>query len=1255
MARKVNWRNAVQFLTVILLVIQCFASFPAKAGDDSSPLNVNDTKNVAYSIWHLNRLPEQRTTCEITVNHAGGPTYQEVSAQCGKALAESWKSTKPCVFKEIEDINNCQGYTLVSYKVGDPKSLQPYISTLWNSKVAASNLPIWLSVPGGSRYLATDIPLVLLAGHLISTQLVDASTCPSGGLLGNGAANPCGMQTARPTVVSWQNQFDSIIYQVALQYQIPPLVLKRLFIQESQFWPATQGGLYGENGLGHITELGADTLLYWNQDFYNSLCTTVYSSLTCSAGYFRLAPRDQAILRGAVIRQVRVDCPDCASGVDIEKAAKTIPVFAQALVANANQIEQVLYSFTASSARDVSSYEDLWRFTLANYNGGVGCFKNAVRNSLRQGNALRWELVAGYFSTDCRNVLEYVDHLTDTNLATTLPEISDPVVETGVMVMDMALIGEIPVTPPTATSTLLPIMSVSPTETAQPFATQIIRLITATLPADFTPQARFYPTSTLRVTPMPGVNTPTPSLAISQTPTFMPPGWFTPTIEATASPLPQQTSLPGTQTPTFIPTGEITPNIQVTPSPTLQNSPQPVTPTQANSPTPTATPTDSHFVVPTLVETTMPSVSPTPTLTPTPLPGLYASDQILVKFFGVSVIFKDAVLASVEATEVREVNKQGLYVARVDSARLASVIQALQANILVEIAEPNYQVGVLNSPSDPLFPVQNNLEKINVLEAWNVGPGTRAVSVAIIDSGSDLQHPDLLNKIWQNPGETGTDQFGVDRRINKLDDDGNGYVDDYQGWNFVRMNSVPQDDHGHGTLVSGVIGAETDNMVGIAGIAKDALLMTLKAVNSTGIGFYSDVIESIYYAVDNHAQVINLSLGGLSDSRALKQAIDYAYSNGVLVVAAAGNSGGAKVYFPAAYANVLAISASDQNNQRAADAAFGSYLDLLAPGVSIISTQLGGDYTMFSGSSAAAAHVSGVAALMAAHSQFDSAEKISEALIHTALDLDVQGPDPQTGYGLLIAGKALQYNPQIATTATATQQNAATPAATVDAAMLNILANIPLATPTLRALPLTATPSASDPHVAHTSTTSNCAACHRSHTASGSTLRTNWPEEQVCFGCHSATGSASNIQPSFYPLVNNTTTAFYKHDTTAQVSVHKPFEGSTPTDFGGTNRHVECEDCHEPHYAARAQGSAFATPEPGSAPLLKRVENGVSGVNPVYATGIVTPTNFVALNPQGGTGPGATREFQVCVKCHSSYTALPTYIPAGWQDVDRDI
>ena len=190
------------------------------------------------------------------------------------------------------------------------------------------------------------------------------------------------------------------------------------------------------------------------------------------------------------------------------------------------------------------------------------------------------------------------------------------------------------------------------------------------------------------------------------------------------------------------------------------------------------------------------------------------------------------------------------------------------------------------------------------------------------------------------------------------------------------------------------------------------------------------------------------------------------------------------------------------------------------------------------------------------------------------------------------------------------------------------------ATPNQSPLLAIRAPSAIDPHGGYSTATSSCAACHRTHTASGSILRTQMTEESVCFACHRASGASNpypgtNVQPAFTSYVN-TVTGFYVHDVASTNGVHRVNE-TAGSQFEGANRHVECEDCHEPHAAARGAASA---------PFLQREMSNVSGVDPTYmAAG--GPASYTFM-------PQAQREYQVCFKCHSSYTALPTYPPDGW-------
>ena len=188
---------------------------------------------------------------------------------------------------------------------------------------------------------------------------------------------------------------------------------------------------------------------------------------------------------------------------------------------------------------------------------------------------------------------------------------------------------------------------------------------------------------------------------------------------------------------------------------------------------------------------------------------------------------------------------------------------------------------------------------------------------------------------------------------------------------------------------------------------------------------------------------------------------------------------------------------------------------------------------------------------------------------------------------------------------------------------------LPLPTPTAPAPLPTEEPVAGEPHGDYGVMTDTCAGCHRAHTAGGAGLRKSWPEEALCFSCHAAAGSGTDVEAAF-DAVSNTPTQFFKHDVAATNGIHRVDE-SEGTDFGGANRHVECEDCHDPHASARGYTAA---------PMLQREMSHAPGADPLWnAPG--APYGYIWL-------PEAEREYQVCFKCHSSFTALPTYAPDGW-------
>jgi subtilisin family serine protease len=228
------------------------------------------------------------------------------------------------------------------------------------------------------------------------------------------------------------------------------------------------------------------------------------------------------------------------------------------------------------------------------------------------------------------------------------------------------------------------------------------------------------------------------------------------------------------------------------------------------------------------------------------------------------------------------------------------------------------------------------------------------------------------------------------------------------GWSFVadQGGAALDDDHGHGTHVAGIVAARGNNAQGIAGMAWNSQVMVIKVLDANGDGYYSDLAAGLVYAADNGARVANLSLGGPAPSQILQDAVNYSTAQGTLVVAAAGNTG-SDVQYPAACDHALAIAASTYDDQRASYSCYGPEIDLTAPGTSIYSTCLGNSYCYKSGTSMAAPHVAGLAALIYAQSPDLSPGQVAQLLRETAQDMDTSGWDPYTGWGRIDAYRAL--------------------------------------------------------------------------------------------------------------------------------------------------------------------------------------------------------------------------------------------------------
>lgn len=279
---------------------------------------------------------------------------------------------------------------------------------IWDAFPPIGDPPLWLSTPATEELLATGRPYHYLAGRLIANGLVSAGDCPGAGLLPNGYANACGLDKAKPMVDLWQNQFDPRIFQVAQETGIPAQLLKSLFAQESQFWPGVFR-VAREFGLGQMTDQGADTVLLWNQSFFNQFCPLVLDGSVCERGYLRLQEPERAILRGALAVDVNADCAECPSGIDLSEAEFSIMVFAQTLLANCSQVSRTVFNATENSPGRVSTYEDLWLFTVANYHAGPGCLAFAIHTTQQRREALDWEHVSTHFTAACQGAVNYVE------------------------------------------------------------------------------------------------------------------------------------------------------------------------------------------------------------------------------------------------------------------------------------------------------------------------------------------------------------------------------------------------------------------------------------------------------------------------------------------------------------------------------------------------------------------------------------------------------------------------------------------------------------------------------------------------------------------------------------------------------------------------------------------------------------------------------------------------------------------------------
>ena len=325
-------------------------------------------------------------------------------------------------------------------------------------------------------------------------------------------------------------------------------------------------------------------------------------------------------------------------------------------------------------------------------------------------------------------------------------------------------------------------------------------------------------------------------------------------------------------------------------------------------------------------------VSAAPPAGPTTVPD-FSSQQILVKFEPDVTLPEAAQIHRQLGGQVKgTIPGIGIQLVTVPRGQEIAKAKAYSANARVAYAEPDFVAEALGNPDDPGFGTQWGLVKIQAPQAWDVTTGSPGITVAILDTGVDLDHPDLAGKITGNT-------------------------------NFSTSNTT-DDVYGHGTHVAGIAAAMTNNGIGVAGLGYSSAIMNVKVLNDNGSGTYSAVASGIIWAVDNGAKVINMSLGGSSPSSTLQDAVNYAWNSGVVVVASAGNSGSTTPSYPAYYSNCIAVAAADVNDALASWSNYGNWVDVAAPGLGIYSTTKNNSYGYMSGTSMASPYVAGLAALV---------------------------------------------------------------------------------------------------------------------------------------------------------------------------------------------------------------------------------------------------------------------------------------------------
>jgi serine protease len=369
----------------------------------------------------------------------------------------------------------------------------------------------------------------------------------------------------------------------------------------------------------------------------------------------------------------------------------------------------------------------------------------------------------------------------------------------------------------------------------------------------------------------------------------------------------------------------------------------------------------------------------------------YVEDEIIV-------VFQESVRGAIDTTLTRELGlikkeqkrhsgrfclyKKGKFEGDIDA-----VIKRIKTIPGVSSVERNGIAYAMSVPNDPYYQYQWNMTRLGLENVWGYCEGAGA-TVAIIDTG-----------VKQTISDFGSTNF-------------------VSGYDFVNNDNDPDDDNGHGTFLAGIVAQSTNNGIGVAGIAYQSSIMPVKVLDANGSGSYSNIANGIFWATDNGADVINLSLGGSYNSPILEAAVNYAWNNGVLITCSVSSSG--SIFYPAAYTNTIGVNATNYSNNLASYASACSYVDIAAPGGDfgdsngdgiqdmILQQDFNGSFTLLLGNSFASAHVAGVVAIMKSVNPALTAGQIRLKLFSSAIDLGTAGFDNEFGWGLVNAEAAMQ-------------------------------------------------------------------------------------------------------------------------------------------------------------------------------------------------------------------------------------------------------